>query len=123
MNDWPSVVYIIDDDPSVRRALRRLLAAHGFRVEVFDSAETFFAHDITPNSSCILADVHMPGMGSEAIFGVLKGRGIRIPIVYLSASVRPDHPLVRAGQSVLPKPVDAADLLACIDALAPDGDS
>lgn len=56
------LVYIIDDDDSVRRGLSRLMRASGYRVSVFDAAEQFLEDVSEASSGCVLQDITMPGM-------------------------------------------------------------
>jgi FixJ family two-component response regulator len=55
------VVYVIDDDSSVRRALARLIAAAGLNVETFPSARAFLHHRLADRPACLVLDVRMPG--------------------------------------------------------------
>ena len=57
-----SIVMIVDDDDSIRRAVRRLMKSFGFAVETFASAEEFLGSDRLEKTSCLILDVHMPGM-------------------------------------------------------------
>jgi CheY-like chemotaxis protein len=66
MNDR-SLVMIIDDDDSVRRAARRLIKSYGLAVDTFPSAEDFLASGRLKDTACLVLDVHMPGRcGSSA---------------------------------------------------------
>ena len=58
-----SVVYIVDDDASLRRSLRNLLRSVGFRVEMFESAEAFLEANHRLATGCLVLDLRMPGMG------------------------------------------------------------
>ena len=61
MNITGSIVYIVDDDVSVCRALKLLLKQHGFRVETFTSAKEFLAFKYPKKPSCVVLDIRMPG--------------------------------------------------------------
>ena len=78
-------IYIVDDDESVRRALRILLITFGFDVEPFSSSEEFFS--AVPNSAkgCLVMDIHMPGLGGwEALKRIIKSGSAR-PVVIITA--------------------------------------
>jgi FixJ family two-component response regulator len=123
------VVALVEDDDSVRTVLARLVAALGYRVEAFRSAETFLGAEPPPpipdhgngnNSgwwSCLLSDVHLPGMSGLALARHLRAMPTRlalVPILLMSGS---DHPTLRqeaikvGAVLFLPKPLDK-DVLA-----------
>ena len=78
------LVYVIDDDPSLLRALRRLLCADGFRVCTFSSAEEFLE---SPRASpaCLVLDVHLGGLSGLDLQERLLAAGRRIPVVFITA--------------------------------------
>ena len=57
------MIYIVDDDPSVRRAIVRLLKAAGMSAQAFASGNDFLACERSGDNNCVILDVHMPGMG------------------------------------------------------------
>jgi CheY-like chemotaxis protein len=92
-------VYIIDDDPSVRRALTRLLAAKGMEVRAFESAETFLAElDKLPRGSMIV-DIQLVGMDGLELLGKMARAGKRWPAVVVSGSLVGHEALLRALSS------------------------
>lgn len=118
-------VFIVDDDPSVRKGLTRLLGSHGFDVEVFPCACEFLkAQSDRPWPSCILLDLKMPHMDGLELQQELDKHGFCMPIVFLTGhgdiptSVR----AIKGGAiDFLTKPVDEQDLLDAIRrALAED---
>jgi len=78
------LVYVIDDDPSLLRALRRLLCTDGFRVCTFSSAEEFLE---SPRASpaCLVLDVHLGGLSGLDLQERLLAAGRRIPVVFITA--------------------------------------
>ena len=67
MSESPAaLVNIVDDDPSVRKGLARLVKSAGYRVEVFESAGEFLARPPQEDPSCLILDVRMPGLRSQA---------------------------------------------------------
>ena len=78
------LVYVIDDDASLLRALRRLLAAGGFRVCTFSSAEDFLeSAETTP--ACLVLDVHLGGLSGLDLQERLLASGRRIPVLFITA--------------------------------------
>jgi FixJ family two-component response regulator len=118
MSDAP-VIHLVDDDPSVRRALARLLAAAGHRCETHASAEAFLARgpDAGPGPGCAVIDLQLPGASGLDLQARLAELDATLPLIFLTG--RGDIPAsVRAmkGGAVdfLTKPVEAAALLAAI---------
>jgi len=80
------VVYLIDDDESVRRALQRLLRSAGFEVKAYSSAEEFLeSGNLGEKGACLILDVRMPGMTGFDLQEKLASKGIRIPVITISA--------------------------------------
>jgi FixJ family two-component response regulator len=67
MPEMAEIVYVVDDDASVRTRLQRLLRVAGFTVEAFDSAEAFLARAQCDQVACLVLDVHMPGLDGLAL--------------------------------------------------------
>ena len=119
----PTVI-VIDDDEAVRDALVMLLESAGFTVQSFAGAEAFLAEGSTEEAGCLVLDVRMPGMTGPELQAELVQRGVRVPIIFLSA--HGDIPLavstVKAGaMDFLTKPVDGERLIERVqEALARD---
>jgi len=111
------VVFLVDDDVSVRTALKRALAAEGFAVIEFESADAFLAGHDPESAGCLVADIAMPGMSGLELQSVLTARGCRRPIVFVTArgSIPMSVQAMRAGAvTFLSKPVRLAELIAAI---------
>jgi len=111
------LVSVVDDDDSMRRSTRRLLASLGLRVEAFASAEEFLQSGQLEETCCLLLDLTMPGMGGLGLQRHLAEAGWRIPIVFLTAraSEEEERRAMQAGAAnFLRKPVDQATLLQAI---------
>jgi FixJ family two-component response regulator len=80
-----NLVYVIDDDGSVRRAFQLLLQSADFDVWAFCSAEEFLAGASHSEDSCIILDMRMPGMTGLDLQKELVSRKIRIPVIVVSA--------------------------------------
>ena len=79
------MVFVIDDDESVRRALQRLLRSAGFEVKVFSSAEAFLQSGNLDERACAVLDIRMPGLTGFDVQEKLASKGIRIPVITVSA--------------------------------------
>jgi FixJ family two-component response regulator len=79
------VVYLVDDDESVRRALQRLLRSAGFEVKAFSSAEAFLQSENLDVRACVVLDIRMPGLTGFDVQEKLASMGIRIPVITVSA--------------------------------------
>jgi FixJ family two-component response regulator len=78
------IVYIVDDDDSVRRGLTRLVRAAGFDVEAFPSAEAFLGAKPPDQPACVVLDVRMPGQSGPELQDALGQAGHEIPIIFLT---------------------------------------
>jgi FixJ family two-component response regulator len=79
------VVYVIDDDESIRRALQRLLRSADFEVRVFASAEEFLQSGNLDERACVVLDIRMPGLTGFDLQEKLASMGIRMPVIIVSA--------------------------------------
>lgn len=123
MSDEP-VVYLLDDEPEMRKALTRLLRAQGLAVRSFASARELLAQAPPRGPACLVLDVAMPEMDGLQVQERLRERGVDLPIVFLSG--RGNIPMsvraLKAGaEDFLTKPVDGADLLRAIRAALQHG--
>jgi FixJ family two-component response regulator len=112
-----SIVMIVDDDNSIRRAIRRLMKSFGFAVETFASAEEFLGSDRLEKTSCLILDVHMPGMNGLELQERLVASNSEIPIIFITAFTdeRARLQALKAGAvGYLAKPFADDELLNCI---------
>jgi two-component system response regulator FixJ len=79
------LVYVIDDDKSVRTAFQLLFQSADFDVQAFSSAEKFLEGASLINNSCIILDMRMPGMTGLDLQKELASRKIKIPVIVVSA--------------------------------------
>lgn len=108
------VVFVVDDDPSVRTSISRLLASVGLPVRVFGSAEEFFSHLGCSPAGCVIVDVRMPGCSGLDLQRRLIDEGYDLPIIFISAhaDVALTVRAMRAGAlQVFTKPFDDQALL------------
>jgi RNA polymerase sigma factor (sigma-70 family) len=111
------VVFVVDDDPSVRSSLKFLLSSVGLQVESFESAETFLQRKAPDAPSCLVLDVRLRGLSGLDFQRELAAREIRIPIVFVTG--HGDIPMsVRAMKAgaieFLTKPYRDQDLLDAV---------
>ena len=111
------VIFVVDDDPSVRFSLKFLLSTVGLHVESFDSADTFLRKSPPDVPSCLVLDVRLPGLSGLDFQRELAARKIYIPIVFLTG--HGDIPMsVRAMKAgaveFLTKPFRDQDLLDAV---------
>jgi len=112
-----ATVFIVDDDPSIRRSLERLVRADGYRVQTFVSAREFLERADMKKPDCLVVDVRMPGQSGLDLQQVLETAGSTIPIIFITGHA--DGPLaeqaLRAGAvELLAKPFDGEVLLDAV---------
>ena len=112
-----SMVYIVDDDQSIREALSNLFDAVGIDVRTFSSAEEFLASQRPSVASCLVLDVRLPGVSGLHFQDELARANVEIPIIFISAHA--DVPMsVRAMKAgaieFLPKPFRDQELLDAV---------
>ena len=113
-----SVISVIDDDASVRAATNNLLSSHGYIVRTFVSAEDFLQSAHPDDSSCVVADVQMPGMSGLDLLTHVRTRGNDVPFIFISAF--PDESIRARAFKVgavcfLAKPFAGPVLIGCIE--------
>lgn len=112
-----SVVFVVDDDPSVRSSLKFLISTVGLKVETFDSADGFLRKQLPDAPSCLVLDVRLPGLSGLDFQRELAARNIHIPIIFITG--HGDIPMsvcaMKAGAvEFLSKPFRDQDLLDAI---------
>jgi RNA polymerase sigma factor (sigma-70 family) len=112
-----SIVFVVDDDASVRSSLKFLLSTVGLQVESFESADTLLHKKLPDVPSCLVLDVRLPGLSGIDIQRELAARNIRIPTIFLTG--HGDIPMsVRAMKAgaveFLTKPFRDQDLLDAV---------
>ena len=111
------MVFVVDDDASVRKSLARLIKTAGYEAEPFASVAEFLARRPYDGPCCLVLDVRMPGLTGIQLQELLAAAGRRMSIVFVSghADVRTSVKAMKAGAvDLLTKPVDAKDLIAAI---------
>jgi FixJ family two-component response regulator len=111
-------ISIVDDDASIREALKSLMRSVNFNVEAFSSAEEFLASDRSAETECLILDVYLPGMNGFELQEQLNAQRSQIPIIFITAHA--DDMLRRRAISagaaeVLAKPVRREILFNAIE--------
>ena len=116
-DDPPFVIYLVDDDTGVLKALTRVLNGQGYDVLAFSSPTEFLARHDPSIPGCAIFDVSMPGLDGIALQAALKAGGVERPVIFITGvgdipvSVR----AMKAGAiDFLTKPVKSRDLLAAV---------
>ena len=117
MNERAPIVFVVDDDPSVRRSIKRLIGSVGLQVELFGSAQEFLLSKRPDAPSCLVLDIRLPGISGLDFQHKLAEANIHIPIIFVTA--HGDIPMtVRAMKAgaveFLTKPFREQDLLDAI---------
>ena len=114
-----NLVTIVDDDESVRDALKGFLQSAGFAAEIFSSATDLLGSNVLDKTSCLIVDVHMPVMTGLELQRRLSNSRFRIPMIFITARDDPQAraQAVKAGAiDFLQKPFAADALLGAIHA-------
>ncbi len=112
------MIAIVDDDVSVRDAMKHLISSLGYGALTFASAEEYLGSDCIAGTSCLITDLRMPGMNGMELQERLIADGHRIPIIFMSAfcneSVR-SRTLNAGALGFLIKPFEDERLIECLD--------
>jgi FixJ family two-component response regulator len=117
MQETLQVICIIEDDDSVRRALRRLIRSMGLEVEAFATAEEFLESIERTLPSCLILDVNLPGLNGLELQQRLRAEGRNIPFVVITAYAdeRVREQALKAGAiAFLAKPFEERMLLQAV---------
>ena len=117
MTKIPPVVAVLDDEPQMRKALRRLLATHGFRVEAYENGNDFLAALASHPADCLVLDLHMPELSGFDVLAAFESQHITTPVVVITGHDEPSTSdrVRRLGASAyLKKPMDESALLSAI---------
>jgi FixJ family two-component response regulator len=112
------IISIVDDDASMRTATARLLKSFGFSAHAFASAQEFLLSPRLYETSCLIADVEMPGMSGVELQDYLIAHGHETPMIFITAfpENRIRERVMKAGAiDFLSKPFDEPRLLECVE--------
>jgi FixJ family two-component response regulator len=117
MHNVARLISIVDDDPSVRRALGRLVKVAGYSVETCASASEFLDSSASDRTACLVLDIHLNGMSGFDLEERLMAKRVAIPIIFITAhdDVATRERIRRSGAAgYLAKPFDGQALLDVI---------
>jgi FixJ family two-component response regulator len=111
-------VFVVDDDPSMRMGIRRLLRVHGFHSTLFESASALLAYGDYDKAFCLILDINLNGESGIDLYGRLADSGVSLPVIYITGN---DSEANRAGAiesgciAYLTKPFAASSLIEPIE--------
>jgi FixJ family two-component response regulator len=114
-------ISIVDDDASIREALKSLMRSVRFNVDAFASAEEFLASERVDDTACLILDVYLPEMNGFELQSHLKNEGRNIPIIFITAhsdEASRQRALKGGAIDFLSKPVRRDTLLKAIQSAA-----
>jgi FixJ family two-component response regulator len=117
MNEEHSTVFVVDDDASMREALKNLLRSMGLNVETFGSAKEFLSSQRSKAPGCLVLDVRLPGLSGLDLQRQLADANIQIPIIFITAhgDIQMSVRAMKAGAvEFLTKPFRDQDLLDAV---------
>jgi FixJ family two-component response regulator len=118
MTSQSPLVFVIDDDESVRKSLKRLLRSANYESEVFESASDFLARPPHPGSACVIVDVQMPGVNGIDFQKALIQRRREEQLIFITGygNIPMCARVMKAGAvDFLPKPFKPRELLKCVE--------
>jgi FixJ family two-component response regulator len=114
----PRTVAVVEDDPSMRRSIERLLGAYGYMTEGYGSAESFLAREHDSDLGCVVLDIHLGGMSGIQLRRALKEINFHLAVIFITAvdDEALEREAVEAGcVAYLHKPFPAASLIGAIE--------
>ena len=118
MSPLHSLVFAIDDDPSVRKALARLLRLAGYQSEIFESGSDFLKREQHPGPTCVIVDVRMPGINGMDLQETLSQHCREEQLVFITGhgDIAMCAQAMKAGAvDFLAKPIQGDELLKCVE--------
>jgi FixJ family two-component response regulator len=117
MKESEPIVFVVDDDPSVRSAVHRLIRSVGMNAEVFSSAADFLSRPRHEGPSCLVLDVRMPGLSGLDLQEELAKAGLTLPVIFVTGhgTVPMSVKAMKAGAvDFLEKPFEDQEILDLI---------
>ncbi len=117
MTDGESLVFVVDDDPSIRKSLTRVMTSAGYKVEAFASASEFLVRAPYAGPSCLVLDIRMPGLTGLELQEALADKDHRMPIVFITGhgDISMSVKAMKAGAAdFLTKPFDVESLVDAV---------
>lgn len=115
MDERSLTLFVVDDDESVLRALKRLLRSNGYQALTFESAEDFLDFNPVRGEGCLILDIRLTGMtGLDLYKNLTSSGGVKVPVIFMTASDNPEWQEMaeKAGaEAYLRKPFGERSLL------------
>lgn len=114
----PPVIFIVDDDPLIREAIRGAFEDHGYVVEDYASCEAFLEHYVPRHKACLLLDAYLPGMHGLELLELLQHHNERLPAIIITgdSDVTMAVQAMKAGAfDFIEKPIGLAELILSVD--------
>ena len=110
-------IFVVDDDPSLRRAMKRLLKSAGFDVRTFSSGDEFLDSHSSNAKGCLILDIRMPGLSGFDVFDKLTNEGSPLSVIFITAYDEGGESAkaIKAGAiAFIQKPFDDKELLEAL---------
>jgi FixJ family two-component response regulator len=117
MRNAKSLIAVVDDEESVRKALERLIRSAGYSVAAYASGAEFLRSTQRDCTDCVVLDLHMPEINGFEVQAALSHTGARVPVVVITGDDSPEshaRAMGRGAKAYLRKPVDGSTLLDAI---------
>jgi FixJ family two-component response regulator len=118
MTDQQKVIWIIDDDPDIRKALERVLSLHGYRARSFASVAEFYARAMPQEAACLILDIHLNGESGIDLKRQLSRSVPTLPVVFITGrdcSANREAAQQAGAAAYLPKPFGSKALLDALE--------
>jgi FixJ family two-component response regulator len=114
-----TIVYVVDDDDAVRRALAFALDLDGYEVETFESGEALLLRGPLDPAGCLVIDERLPGISGLDTLRQLRARQVALPAIFVTSHPKPalGEAAARAGAPIVEKPLEGATLISAIQGL------
>src|SRR5262249_33100787 len=112
------MVAVVEDDPSMRKAIYRIVRALSLPVKAYESAEAFLQDRTTSSVDCLILDSHLGGRSGLELMHDLQQKGLRPPVIFVTAMEESAHQLQAEAmgcEAYLRKPFEADALIEAID--------
>jgi FixJ family two-component response regulator len=112
-----ATIYLVDDDPSVLKALTRLLVLGGYEVKAYVAADELIESPITDENGCLVLDARMPGLSGFELHAELAAKGVKLPVIFVTAEEDDEFrekALAIKAAGFFRKPIDGPALLDAI---------
>ena len=112
-----SIISVVDDDSSVRAATSKFLRSHGYTVQAYSSAEHFLQSGGLNNTSCVIADLQMPGMSGLELLTIIRAQAHGMPFIFITAfpdEITRARALQEGAVCFLSKPFSGRTLINCL---------